>query len=260
MALWVRYRLPDARIGFGVLQGEKVIEHGGDLFGEASPTGREQPKSSVRLLAPCVPSKIIALWNNFHALNAKLGMAPPQHPMFLIKPSTSLAGPDDPIRRPAGYEGKIAFEGELAIVIGRTCRNVSIANAAEYIFGYTCINDVTAIDLLQENKDFPQWCRSKGFDTFSCLGPAIANDLSWSTARVVTKLGETERQNYPLSDMILGPAELVSGLSRDLTLLPGDVIACGTSLGVGSIPQGATVHVSVDDIGVLSNTLVARDP
>jgi 2-keto-4-pentenoate hydratase/2-oxohepta-3-ene-1,7-dioic acid hydratase in catechol pathway len=255
MTLWVRYGCPDGRVGFGTLNGASISEYEGELFGSASPTGATIARSSVRLLAPCTPTKVIALWNNFRALGAKLGKPAPLHPLFLLKPASSLAGPEEPIRRPASYRGKIGFEGELAIVIGRTCSNVSVDQAAGYIFGYTCINDVTAIELLHADGNFPQWCRSKGFDTFSCLGPAIATDLSWSAARVVTRLGDTERQNYPLSDMIYTPEEQVSRLSCDMTLLPGDVIACGTSLGIGSIPDGATVRVSIDGIGTLSNTL-----
>jgi 2-keto-4-pentenoate hydratase/2-oxohepta-3-ene-1,7-dioic acid hydratase in catechol pathway len=255
MTLWARYGFPDGRVGFGTLNEASISEHEGELFGRASPTGVTIPKSAVRLLPPCVPSKVIALWNNFHALGAKLGKPAPSHPLFLIKPCSSLAGPEETIRRPASYRGKIGFEGELAIVIGRTCSNVSAERAADYIFGYTCINDVTAIELLNADENFAQWCRSKGFDTFSCLGPAIATDLNWAAARVVTRLGDTERQNYPLSDMIFTPEEQVSRLSFDMTLLPGDVIACGTSLGIGSIPDGATVRVSIDGIGTLSNTL-----
>jgi 2-keto-4-pentenoate hydratase/2-oxohepta-3-ene-1,7-dioic acid hydratase in catechol pathway len=256
MTIWTRYRRDDGRIGFGTLEGGRISEYRGNMFGDdAAPTGETIQRGSVRLLAPCNPGKVIALWNNFRALGAKLGVPPPAHPLFLIKPSSSLAGPEEPIVRPAGYAGKIAFEGELAIVIGRACRNVPVERAAEHIFGFTCINDVTAAELLHEDKHFPQWCRAKGFDTFSCLGPVIATRLDWSSARVVTTLADTERQNYPLSDMIFTPEEQVSRLSYGMTLSPGDVIACGTSVGVGSIPDGATVRVSIDGIGTLSNVL-----
>jgi 2-keto-4-pentenoate hydratase/2-oxohepta-3-ene-1,7-dioic acid hydratase in catechol pathway len=114
---------------------------------------------------------------------------------------------------------------------------------------------VTAAEVLNENPDFAQWCRSKGYDTFGCLGPRIATDLDWQSARVVTKVDGTERQNYPLSDMIIPPAELVSLVSHDMTLLAGDVIACGTSVGVGSIKDGATVEIEIDGIGALTNML-----
>jgi 2-keto-4-pentenoate hydratase/2-oxohepta-3-ene-1,7-dioic acid hydratase in catechol pathway len=128
-------------------------------------------------------------------------------------------------------------------------------NAGDYIFGYTCVNDVTAIDLLFENGDFPQWTRSKSFDTFGCLGPVIATGFKSAEVDLITRLDGVERQNYPLSDMIFSPHELVSRISHDVSLLPGDVIACGTSLGVGSIKDGVTVEVNIDGIGSLLNTL-----
>ena len=257
MTLWTRFKFPDGRPGFGALEGDQILEYEGDLFGEATPTGVKLPRNTVKLVSPCAPSKIVALWNNFHALAAKLGKSAPTHPLFLIKPASCVAGPNDAIRRPAGYGGKIAYEGELGIVIGRTCTNVPVDEAAKYIFGYTCINDVTAIELLNEDVNFAQWCRSKGSDTFGCIGPVIATGFDWSSARVVTTMGGVERQNYPLSDMIFSPEEQVSRISRDMTLLPGDVISCGTSVGVGSIKDGATVDVSIEGIGTLSNTLAA---
>ncbi|MBW8834283.1 MAG: fumarylacetoacetate hydrolase family protein, partial [Burkholderia sp.] len=129
--------------------------------------------------------------------------------------------------------------------------------AAQAIFGYTLVNDVTAADLLNENPHFPQWCRAKGFDTFCCIGPAIVSGFDLQNAHLVTMLDDVERQNYPLSDMVFSPAEQVSLISQDLTLEPGDVIACGTSVGVGSIKDGATVSISIDGIGTLRNTLQA---
>jgi 2-keto-4-pentenoate hydratase/2-oxohepta-3-ene-1,7-dioic acid hydratase in catechol pathway len=216
------------------------------MFGAARMTGRRLSANTFDLLSPCAPSKIVALWNNFHALAAKMGKQAPAHPLFLIKSATSVIGPREPIKRPTGYAGKIVFEGELGIVIG---------NHGKEIFGYTCVNDVTASDLLFENGDFPQWTRSKSFDTFGCLGPVIATNFDSAKANLVTRLDGVERQNYPLSDMIFPPRDLVSRISRDVSLLPGDVIACGTSLGVGSIKDGVTVEINIDGIGSLSNAL-----
>jgi 2-keto-4-pentenoate hydratase/2-oxohepta-3-ene-1,7-dioic acid hydratase in catechol pathway len=252
---WVRFRADDGHAGFGVLDGDSVVEYGGDMFASPRPMGRTLQRSTVTLLSPCQPSKIVALWNNFHALAAKLGKAAPTHPLFLLKPGTCAIGPGEAIQRPAAYPGKIAFEGELGIVIGRRCKDVSPSEAPGFIFGYTCVNDVTAAEVLSENVDFAQWCRSKGYDTFGCVGPAITTDFDWSNARVITRLDGAERQNYPLSDMILPPAELVSGISHDMSLLPGDVIAVGTSLGVGSMKDGATVEIHIDGIGSLTNTV-----
>lgn len=255
MTCWARFRSNDGRPGFGVFEDDRIVEYAGDFFGSPRPTGASIARGEFTLQSPCTPSKIIALWNNFHALAAKLGKPAPAHPMFLIKPGTCVIGPDDPIKRPTGYQGKIAYEGELGIVIGKHCKDVPANIAGEFIHGYTCVNDVTASDVLNENIDFVQWCRSKGYDTFGCIGPVITAGLDWSKAHVVTKVAGVERQNYPLSDMIMSPEELVSRISHDMTLLPGDVIACGTSLGVGSIRDGATVEVSIEGIGCVRNVL-----
>jgi 2-keto-4-pentenoate hydratase/2-oxohepta-3-ene-1,7-dioic acid hydratase in catechol pathway len=256
---WIRFRDGDGRIGFGTLDARsgRVVQHDGALFERARPTDISHAVDDLSLLAPCEPSKVIALWNNYYALSKKLDKAPPAHPLFLIKPPMSVIGPGAAIRRPRSYHGKIAYEGELGIVIGRTVSGASIEEAEAAIFGYTCVNDVTAIELLQEDPNFAQWCRSKGFDTFTCLGPGIvaADAFDWRGASVVTTLEGVERQNYPLDDMIFSPAQQVSLLSQDMTLAPGDVIACGTSIGVGSIRDGARVDVSIAGIGMLSNVL-----
>lgn len=258
MTCWARYRSGDGKEGFGVLDDAQIAEYQGELFGSPRPTGTTLARGEFELRSPCAPSKVIALWNNFHALAEKLGKRAPGHALYLIKPATSVIGHLEPIRRPAAYQGKIAFEGELGIVIGRRCSDANLADAAGAIFGYTCVNDVTATDVLNENIDFAQWCRSKGYDTFCCLGPVIATGFEWSRARVTTKLDGVERQNYPLSDMIFSPGHLVSQISRDMTLLPGDVIACGTSVGVGSIRDGSSVEIQIDGIGSLVNALVPR--
>ena len=257
MTRWARFTDGDGRVGFGTVADDRIVEHRGDLFEQPVPTGTTLPVDQVELLAPCTPTKIVALWNNFHALAAKLEKQPPAHPLFLIKPATTAVGPNREIERPRAYTGKIAFEGELGIVIGKRCKNVEVDAASDCIFGYTCVNDVTAAEILNADPTFAQWCRSKGFDTFGCLGPVIATELDWRGARVVTRLDGVERQNYPLSDMIYSPAEQVSRISRDMTLLPGDVIACGTSLGVGSMKDGSTVEIRIDGIGSLVNTLCA---
>jgi len=257
MTTWVRYTDATGTPGMGALEGDQIAEYRGSSFSDAVATGRRLPLAGVRLASPCTPTKVIALWNNFRALGEKLGKPAPLHPLFLIKPGTSVIGTDAVIRRPGRYSGKIVFEGELGIVIGRECTDVSVDSAPGYILGYTCVNDVTAAELIAEDVNFPQWTRSKGFDTFSCVGPAIKTDLDWAAARVVTVLDGAERQNYPLSDMIFTPPEIVSHLSGDMTLYPGDVIAVGTSIGVGSMKDGATISVSIQGIGELRNTLGA---
>jgi len=246
-------------MGFGGLDRDQILEHAGDMYGAHTATGKRLPLAAATLLCPCSPSKIIALWNNFHALAVKLGIAAPKYPLFLLKPASCTIGPGEAILRPASYAGKIAYEGELGIVIGKACKNVAAAEAPKYIFGYTCVNDVTASEVLNDNPNFAQWCRAKGYDTFGCIGPAITSDLEWSTLNVVTRVDGIERQNYPLRDMIFPPHELVSHLSHDMALLPGDVIACGTSIGVGAVKDGSTVEIAIDGIGVLANRLRAAD-
>jgi 2-keto-4-pentenoate hydratase/2-oxohepta-3-ene-1,7-dioic acid hydratase in catechol pathway len=255
MSRWARFRSNDGHLGFGRVEDTHILEHEGDLFAGKRPTGRSFAQDAVTLLSPCTPSKIVALWNNFHALCEKLGKAAPTRPLFLLKPATSVIGPNEPIRRPSTYTGKIVYEGELGIVIGKRCKDIAPSEAADHIFGYTCVNDVTAVGVLNESVDFAQWCRSKGYDTFGCLGPVIATGLEWSRLKVITRLDGVERQNYPLSDMVISPEELVSLISQDMSLVPGDVIACGTSVGVGSIKEGSTVEVHIEGIGSLRNAL-----
>jgi 2-keto-4-pentenoate hydratase/2-oxohepta-3-ene-1,7-dioic acid hydratase in catechol pathway len=257
MEVWARFKAANGRVGFGVLDARGITEFQGDMFTRPSRTGASIAHGEFTLLSPCMPSKIIALWNNFHALGARLGKGPPAHPLYLIKPSSSVAGPGEPIKRPLAYHGKIGFEGELGIVIGRCCKDVTASSAREFIYGYTCVNDVTAGEVLNESPDFVQWCRSKSYDTFGCIGPVIAPAFDWSDARVITRLDGVERQNYALSDMIFPPLELVSRISHDMSLLPGDVIACGTSLGIGSIKDGSSVEVTIEGIGSLVNALEA---
>ncbi len=145
--------------------------------------------------------------------------------------------------------GRVIFEGELGIVIGRQCKKVSQDEAEAAIFGYTCINDITSLDVLNADPSFPQWTRAKSFDGFGVVGPVIETDLSWQDLTVKTIVNGHERHSYPASDMILRPAEIVSCLSKDMTLNPGDLIACGTSLGARPIKPGMDVEVMIEGIG-----------
>ena len=147
----------------------------------------------------------------------------------------------------------MVFEGELGIVIGRTAREVSEREAGDYVFGYTCINDVTAFDLINKDQSFAQWTRAKSFDTFGVFGPVVASGIDPAGLSIRTLLDGEERQNYPVSDMIFSPPQLVSLISRDMTLEPGDVIACGTSVGAGRMKPGSTIEVAIEGIGRLSN-------
>jgi 2-keto-4-pentenoate hydratase/2-oxohepta-3-ene-1,7-dioic acid hydratase in catechol pathway len=248
---WVRFS-EAGRTAFGTLEGAAVHEHRGDMFVDATPTGRRLPLGSVRLLAPTQPSKVIAMWNNFHALAAKLQLADPAEPLYLLKSPNSFCGPGDVIRKPR-CEGKVVFEGELGIVIGKPSTAVPESQALSHVFGYTCANDVTVSDILHRDASFPQWVRAKGFDTFCPFGPVVATGLDASTLVVTTRLNGETRQSYPISDMRFSVARLVSLISADMTLLPGDLILCGTSVGVGSMKPGSLVEVEIDGIGRLGN-------
>jgi len=252
MTSWIRFAV-EGRTGFGVLENESVRVHAGDLYTQYSATGETLALSSVEILTPVVPSKMVALVDNYHALVAKLGHTVPSEPLYFLKGNNSFLAHGQTIRVPASYPGKVVYEGELGIVIGRRCAAVSEADAPGCIFGYTCINDVTASEILNRNPGFAQWTRAKSFDTFGVFGPAVATGLDPMQLTVKTVLNGQERQNYPVSDMIFPPAKLVSLISRDMTLEAGDVIACGTSVGVGSMKPGSTVSIVIEGIGSLTN-------
>jgi 2-keto-4-pentenoate hydratase/2-oxohepta-3-ene-1,7-dioic acid hydratase in catechol pathway len=224
------------------------------MFSDARPTGQTLDLDDVELLAPTEPTKIVALWNNFHALAAKLKSPEPAEPLYLLKAPTSVTAPGAIVRRPSAYEGKTTYEGELGIVIGKTCTAVAPDQADAFIFGYTCTNDITAADLLNRDPTFAQWARAKGLDGYGPFGPVVASGLDPASLVVRTILNGVERQNYPIADMIFSAQELVSKISHDMTLLPGDLICCGTSIGVGVMKEAInTVTVAIDGIGELTN-------
>ena len=250
--LWMRYEV-NGKAGFGVLEGEHIAACLGDMFGVYKRTGELLLLSSVTSLIPCVPSKLIGLWNNYRAQAAKQGLSMPEEPLWFIKAASSYCAHGQPFTVPTSYNGRVVYEGELGLVIGKTCKSISVDAAADFIFGLTCLNDVTALDLLTRDASFAQWTRAKSFDTFGIFGPVIATGLDWQTLNVRTLVNGRERQNYPCSDMIFSPAQIVASLSCEMTLQPGDVIACGTSLGVLPIKPGTVVEIAIDGIGVLRN-------
>jgi 2-keto-4-pentenoate hydratase/2-oxohepta-3-ene-1,7-dioic acid hydratase in catechol pathway len=253
---WARFRRAGS-VGYGQLEGDSLKVYSGDIFEGAAPTGQTVKLAEVELMTPCDPSKMICLWNNFHALAAKLEVAEPPEPLFLLKAPSAFTAAGTTIRRPRTYDGPVVYEGELGIVIGKRCSAVSESEAADHIFGYTCVNDVTAAKIIPKDPTFAQWTRSKSFDSFGVFGPVIATGLDPLTLSVRTILNGDERQNYPVSDMIFPPHKLVSLLSHDMTLMPGDIIACGTSIGVGSMKEPSNqVTIAIEGIGELTNTYV----
>jgi 2-keto-4-pentenoate hydratase/2-oxohepta-3-ene-1,7-dioic acid hydratase in catechol pathway len=248
---WIRFK-QGGEARFGTLDGEVVHEHAGDMYAGSAATGVRFDLSGVELLTPSVPSKVIALWNNFHALADKLKLAAPAEPLYLLKAPNSYLAAHQTIRKPR-CDAKVAFEGELGIVIGKTCTAVTEERALDHVFGYTCANDVTVSEILHRDPSFTQWDRAKGFDTFCPMGPVVATGLDPTTLTVTTVLNGDVRQNYPISDMRFSVQQLVSLISCDMTLHPGDVILCGTSVGVGSMKPGSLVEVEINGIGKLSN-------
>jgi 2-keto-4-pentenoate hydratase/2-oxohepta-3-ene-1,7-dioic acid hydratase in catechol pathway len=202
---------------------------------------------------------MIGLWNNFRAAAEKNGNAIPPEPLYFIKGANSYCAHGQPIIAPTSHDGRVVYEGELAVVIGKTAKAVSLADAPAHIFGYACANDVTAPELLKRDESFAQWTRAKSFDTFGVFGPVVETDFDPAGGELVTLLNGRERQRYAFSDMIFSPAQLVSLISQDMTLEPGDVILCGTSLGAMPMKPGSSVEVIIEGIGKLANEYRAAD-
>ena len=254
----------DGRARSGVIEDGSIIElTGGDPLGCASACERldvekggvSRPLEEVRLLAPVVPSKIVAVGLNYRAHAAEFSKEIPTEPMLFLKPSTSVVGPGDEIVYPSHMSRRVDFEGELAVVIGRVARDVSVRDAPGFILGYTCFNDVTARDL--QGRDV-QYTRAKGFDTFAPVGPWIETGLDPLDLRIESYLNGERRQDASTRDMIFNVYELLSFVSRVMTLLPGDIIATGTPSGVGKMKPGDEVEVRIEGIGSLVNTVVQR--
>jgi len=252
MTRWIRFEYKGA-IGFGTLVGGAIEVHEGDMFNGPTATGIRLRHDEVITLTPTTAGKMVALWNNSRAMAEKLGQVEPLEPLYFVKANGSYLATEGTIRKPASYDGKVVFEGELGIVIGRECRAVSEADSPRHIFGYTCVNDVTAAGITTRDPTFQQWTRAKSFDTFGVFGPVVATGLDPATLSVRTVYKDQERQNYSIRDLFMPPSRIVSAISRDLTLHPGDVICCGTSVGVGSMKPGTTVEITIEGVGTLRN-------
>ncbi|WP_326946892.1 fumarylacetoacetate hydrolase family protein [Amycolatopsis sp. NBC_00348] len=240
-------------VAFASVEGDgddaQVLEIAEHPFGQPNFTGKRWPLADVRLLAPILPSKVIAVGRNYAKHAAELGNEVPTSPMLFIKPSTSVIGPNAAIRRPSGV-GRVDFEGELAIVIGQPVKNVPAARAASAILGYTVANDVSARDL---QKSDGQWGRAKGYDSFCPLGPWIETSLDASDLALRSEVDGELKQDGRTSDLVHKIPELVEFISGVMTLLPGDVILTGTPEGVGPIEGGQIVSITIDGIGTLTN-------
>ena len=229
----------------------EIAEH---PFGTPTFTGRAWPLADVRLLAPILASKVICMGKNYAAHAAEMGGVAPEDPVIFLKPNTAIIGPNVPIQLPADAN-PVHHEGELAVVIGRPCKDVPAARAAENILGYTIANDVSARD---QQKADGQWIRAKGHDTFCPVGPWIVTDLDPADLEIRTEVNGEVRQLSRTSLMIHDVGAIIEWISAVMTLLPGDVILTGTPAGVGPIVDGDSVSVTVSGIGTLTNPVTAK--
>ena len=238
-------------IRFGIVDDEDVVVLKADpMFAGLETIDERIPLADVKLLAPVIPrSKVVAIGRNYRAHAEELGNEVPAEPLMFLKPNTSVIGPGDTIVLPPQSEN-VAFEGELAVVIGAIAKNVAVADAESVIFGFTIANDITARDLQERDG---QWARAKGFDTFCPIGPVIETEFAVMSQHIVTTVNGDVKQDGPVSDMLNGVAELIAFASSVFTLLPGDLILTGTPAGVGPIVSGDTVDVTIEGIGTLSN-------
>jgi 2-keto-4-pentenoate hydratase/2-oxohepta-3-ene-1,7-dioic acid hydratase in catechol pathway len=209
----------------------------------------------VRLLAPCIPSKIVCLGLNYRSHAEEFKLAVPSVPLIFLKPSTAVIGPDDKIILPRGWQ-RIDYEGELGVVIGKKAKDVPEGEAKRYVLGYTCFNDVS--DRHAQAAD-GQWTRAKGYDTFAPIGPWIETEANPDNLKLETYLNGELRQSASTSDLIFRISKLITFISSVMTLLPGDVIATGTPSGIGPMNPGDTVEVRIEKIGTLRNFVVAQD-
>jgi 2-keto-4-pentenoate hydratase/2-oxohepta-3-ene-1,7-dioic acid hydratase in catechol pathway len=250
----------DGEVKFGVVEGETasgavlLADIAGHPFGPITFSGERRPLDSVRLLPPVLPSKVVAIGKNYAEHASEMGGDVPEQPLVFLKPSTSVVGSGDVIAYPPS-SSRVDYEGELAVVIGRLCRDVPLSRAGEVVFGYTCANDVTARD--QQATD-GQWSRAKGYDSFCPLGPWIETELSPDDLRVTTTLNGEVKQDGRTAQIVHKIPALITYITACMTLLPGDVILTGTPAGVGPMEIGDEVAVEIEGIGRLVNTVTAR--
>ncbi|HZG93896.1 MAG TPA: fumarylacetoacetate hydrolase family protein [Mycobacteriales bacterium] len=244
----------DGDVAFAVVEGDELAVLDRHPFGAVTFTGERVPVADVRLLAPMIPSKVVAIGKNYADHAREMGGEAPASPVLFMKPSTAVCGPGDPIQRPAGVE-RLDFEGELAVVIGRLARDVPVTRALGVVLGYTCANDVTARD---QQKTDGQWTRAKGYDTFCPIGPWIETDLDPGDLPIRTTLNGDTRQDSTTALLLHDVPTLISYVTAVMTLLPGDIVLTGTPAGVGPMVAGDEVSVTVEGIGTLTNPVVSR--
>ena len=247
----VRFRA-GGKTRYGALEGPAVVEYTGTPWSVFRRGRRRYALRQVVLLAPAVPSKVVAVGLNYREHALEMDMPIPEEPRIFLKPVSAIVGPDDPIVLPP-QSTRVEHEAELAVVMKKRCRNVPAERVRDYVLGYTCLNDVTARDLQARDRG-PT--RAKAFDTFCPLGPCIATDIEPNAVTVEAVVNGLVRQSGSTKDFVFPVEELVARVSEVMTLLPGDVIATGTPAGVGPLSAGDRVEIRIDGIGVLKNPVV----
>ena len=247
----VRY-VTGKKTEYGIWTDESVQSLDGTPYSRLKTTNHYHKLSDLKLLAPCAPSKIVALGLNYHSHAEEMKVHIPSEPLIFLKPSTSVIGPEENIIYPESSQ-QVDYEGEMGVVIKNRVSKISTQEALKHILGYTCFNDVTARDLQSKDK---QWTRAKSFDTFAAIGPCIETELDPGDVEIVTLWNGEPRQQFNTNDLIFFVPKLVSFISHIMTLLPGDIIATGTSSGIGPMQRGDTVEVRAEPIGTLRNYVV----
>ncbi len=235
---------------FGIAKDNTIVEIEGNPFGDFEITDSTHDPHEVNLLAPCTPTKIVAIGLNYKDHAAEMNKKIPDDPMLFLKPASSVIGDKDTIRYPAHMSERVDYEGELAVVIKKEAKNIAQNSALEYVLGYTCLNDVTARDL--QSKDV-QFTRAKGFDTFAPIGPWIETDIEPFDLEIKTFLNGELKQNSNTSNLIFTVPKLINFISHVMTLYPGDVISTGTPGGISPMKVGDKVQVEIEKIGTLTN-------
>ncbi|MFE9255875.1 fumarylacetoacetate hydrolase family protein [Streptomyces sp. NPDC006879] len=252
----------DGNVAFGAIEGQAPDDLVIDIikgipFADFELSGTKVPLNKVRLLPPVLPSKVVAIGRNYAEHAAELGNEVPEVPVAFFKPSTSVTGPGDPITYPS-FSEELHHEAELAVVIGRMCRDVPRDRVKDVILGFTCANDITARDVQRREK---QWARAKGFDGACPLGPWVETGIDLATANdlaIQCTVNGEQRQLGRTSEMVRPIEDLIVHLTEAMTLLPGDVVLTGTPAGVGPLNVGDEVAVSIEGIGTLTNKVITR--
>jgi 2-keto-4-pentenoate hydratase/2-oxohepta-3-ene-1,7-dioic acid hydratase in catechol pathway len=245
-----RYRREN-HISYGLVEGNEAVALKNDPFSGIEESNMRHSLDDVEILCPCVPSKVVAVGLNYQEHINETGMDKPDTPVLFIKPSTAVIGPGEPIIYPRSA-ARVDYEAELAVVIGKQCKNVTPEDARSFILGYTCLNDVT--ERFMQGLD-GQWTRAKSFDTFCPMGPHIVTDIEPKGLTVEAYLNGEQKQSASTDLLIFSVDELVSFISGVMTLLPGDVIATGTPSGIGPMEPGDTVEIRIENIGSLVNNV-----